>query len=734
MKDIKRRAVLAVMLSLILIGSTTGVLSGSSYTQHMFVNEGRQGLLQNCRLFIVDHSLYIKTQEGFYLWHPDLSSPQNIGRHLWDGGSDPRHVFVFSQEDMAFAFELDTSTIYQVKRIDERLAPAESWPFPTADANGMALPVFDVHGAAMAGNQFWLFIFAVDTHEYELWHFAPGDSALIRQSTPNLRGISGYDQTQFLAVQKSAEGPPVLLIWDSLSNERTQAAFLDEAPLFAALHPVEYSKKGEEIFYIGDRAICSFAMDSDDIKEYGVLGSPYDLALLDNRYLASISEAGLTIHDTKTPQAERTVLRVAGSMPDDILNYAASMMPDTQIQVISGWNARKTMEALVSRDPYIDLYVLDTEEDMIDSILSKGYLLPFSPDSESFRFVEGAYPSVRQCVMKEDKAYLLPLSLRSHVFAFVQDVFQEMNLRDPLNFNLYIEALHAWMGGLNEEYPEYSFGHRESLREELYSLAFDLYRHTQRSRGEELAFDSPLFREMMNRLDQLSASELSSLGSLSDEERSIYEGFSILPITDSYWNYAPEQEHEYQSMGNQWKPVILSANEHTPSAARADMSLLGISAFSKNADAAFRFADHCRGALSESFSAMLLPDKSEAIENPQYDIEVGRYTSVIQALELDIALTRERGGNPSGLEQDLFYFQSLLARSEQTIKYILTCAELECVHQKMDSLYVPNDIHRAEDQSGLQNLFDQYVFGVLSLDQFISQADSTLRLIRHEFR
>ena len=80
------------------------------------------------------------------------------------------------------------------------------------------------------------------------------------------------------------------------------------------------------------------------------------------------------------------------------------------------------------------------------------------------------------------------------------------------------------------------------------------------------------------------------------------------------------------------------------------------------------------------------------------------------------------------------YFQSLLDQSEKTMKYILTADEVEMVHQKMEKMYIPNDRQKMEDHSGIDDLFDQFVDGLLPLDQFIDQAESILRKIRAENR
>ncbi len=324
--------------------------------------------------------------------------------------------------------------------------------------------------------------------------------------------------------------------------------------------------------------------------------------------------------------------------------------------------------------------------------------------------------------------------MKTVTFAWQPDVFSEIGLEPPKHFGGLIAALCAWRDGPSREYPEYSFGQTDDLRKELLRLAFDLYVHQRRAQGGGWQFDDPLFRELIGSVTRLDEGALRELSALGEEERDLYPGFSILPLIDTNWRYLPRQEHGRLSLREPWEPCALPIAEGAPAALRGDFILLGVSAFSGHREEANRFLESCVSALPEDFTAALSPERRQALENPRYEEEARNLRSVIEALKTDIAAAKEKGANPSGYEQDLAYFESLMERSEQTLKYLLTEEEVMLAHEKMALVYVPDDLHRAEEDSGIRAGFESFIDGAIPLDLFISQSDNALRLIRAESR
>ena len=334
--------------------------------------------------------------------------------------------------------------------------------------------------------------------------------------------------------------------------------------------------------------------------------------------------------------------------------------------------------------------------------------------------------------MHEGAAYLLPLSMNATAFAYQPEAFKDLGLVAPLNFNAYLDALSTWTNTLSDEYPEYSFGQQEDLRRELLFLGYDVFVNDQRKQGNSLSFDNPGFRKMMTRIESIDRSMLGRMGALSEEDRETFTGFSVLPLTDTSWSYHPMQEHERYSLRNSWEPIAFGLGESSPPALAADLVVIGVSAFSRNRDVAFRFVEGCHMALSSTLKAVLLPNETGPIANPQYGMEVERYTAVIAALKIDIERAKNQGKNLSGYEQDLAYFQSLLENSERTTKYLLTTDEISKVQEKMRAVFFLNDLQRAENMGNIRELFGTYIDGAITLEMFISTADGILRLVQSE--
>ena len=728
-----KRFMILLITSMMAMCIASPVQAQQQSAQYLLLDKGRHGLLQTGQMSVIGSNLYIKSQEGIYTWHPGELAANRIGDRLWIEGPTARDVFMAACGEKTYAIDSQTQIIYLLEESEKGLTSSTSWAFPSLSDDHQELPPYGIQGAAWADGKLWLLVFAVDSGENELWNFSLGESALARQNAYDILAITGFDEERLIVVQEDQDAAVMASIWEAKGNTKEKAMTLDGANVFVPALSIFYQRQGERMFYSTQQSVVSVDMDGQNIEKYDVLGKPYSIAVIENRYMAALSESGLSIVDIQEPLAQKAAIRIAGSIPDEVLHYAQALMPHVAIEVLSEWDEKLTQEAMISRSPDVDLYVMSTDRDRIDTIIEKGYILPLPQGSGAEQFLSGSYSFIRESLARGDKAYLLPVSLRTQLFAYRPEVFQEIGIDAPTSFDSYIQALKSWMNGVWQEYPEYSFGQMEDLRREVLLLAYDIYRDSKRLHGEDLSFDDPRFREMMAQIAKMDQSKLYKLGAPSEEDRDTYGGFSILPMTD-YADYRPEQEHERHSLMYPWEPIVMALDENTEQAAQANLTVIGVSAFSQNVDLAFEFLEKCRIALPETFVAMIQPGKNDPIINPGYAMEVERYQSVIDVLKADIEKVRSQGGNPSGYEQDLSYFQSLLDQSERTIKYILTTEEAELVHQKIEKLYIPNDQQRMEDQSEIDDLFDQFIDGALPLDHFIDQAESILRKIRAENR
>lgn len=727
----KPAALILFVCVLISLLSPAASADEHSLPTQMLVSEGNNGLLEKGNLFVSGGRLYIQTPEWFYAWTPGASAPDKLGSKLWPDGPAAKDCRVCAMGESLYFIDAKAGTLYLVKASGEGVAE-QAWPLPSQSEDGTPLPaLYTISNAALSGENICCLVGAADIETPELWWFKPGDSVLTRTAAPGVAAISAYDDGGILALYADESRNAALSLWKKKESGGEHLVSLHVPMHFGERAALMYLKESGTVLLSGENAVYACSFTGERLNHWPTPGTPYALQVVNENLLASLSEIGLNVLDMRAPAPEKTAVTIAGGVSENLLTAAKAMNPDLDISVISDWSAERTAEALVSGNTDIDIFVTDSHEDMTDAMLSKGYFIPLNKSGGARAFAFGLFPAMRGAVCRGDDAFLMPLSMQINTMAYMPQALTELNLPEPTTFGEYMDALAGWTNGAYQDYPEYSFGQTESLKDELTQVAFNLYIDTARRAGETIAFDRPAFRAMMEKIESLDPVLLSSLGAMPEEERDLYPGLTVMPLFDSNWAYEPEQEHQYFSLGLPFKPVAMAMDGDTP-ALMGHMSAVGVSKFSLHPEAALRVIESLHGALSPVFTAAMTEERAEAVENPAYFLEVERYKTIIEDQKNMLENVKRQGGDTSPYEREIAAYQSKLDDREKTLKYLLTAEELERVHEKMACVYVPNDLCRAEDKSSLQTLFEQYLAGTLSLQMFIDKADATLRLVQME--
>ena len=77
-----------------------------------------------------------------------------------------------------------------------------------------------------------------------------------------------------------------------------------------------------------------------------------------------------------------------------------------------------------------------------------------------------------------------------------------------------------------------------------------------------------------------------------------------------------------------------------------------------------------------------------------------------------------------------------MAEGAEQLKWLATAEALERNHQLMARVFFPDSLglQQLQAMAGPEGLFQRYVQGGLSLEQFISRANDMLRMVRLEAR
>lgn len=427
-----------------------------------------------------------------------------------------------------------------------------------AGAAGKLLVYVEAEQAAI-----WQYDIATDTLEKQLGQIEDGVSP---------SGLAGYKQSVVYL-----EGSKVMLV-DENRND-----------LVKAYMPIQYA-------HTSTPSACS---------ESGMYAYPY----YNYVFLRDVGTEG---------EAQQTVLTLMGNVSSKTVIDFTIQNPDIAVVSTESMNPNELIQAAVSGDSGVDLFVLSAPGDFY-SMKEKGYISALNTSEKLLGEASKLYPAMKDVVFNGDLLLGYPVSVSPKSWMVNETKWNELNLGDyPKTYNELFEKIEMWLNEYAVDYPEYTLADFQQMGLNTLVLSMvEEYIHENEASGKQLTFDTPSFREMMK-----CVSDNAYLLSEENEQwgmpllTSMYLGFGTC-YTDS-------------DLNAMILPPALDLNEDQ--SLYAEMDILAVNAASKNAEVAVRFVEFCVENLSNTARYEMEPELNEPVESSTYYVRVAELQDELKDL------------------------------------------------------------------------------------------------------
>jgi len=134
-------------------------------------------------------------------------------------------------------------------------------------------------------------------------------------------------------------------------------------------------------------------------------------------------------------------------------------------------------------------------------------------------------------------------------------------------------------------------------------------------------------------------------------------------------------------------------------------------------------------SLGWEASMKLMPDFAlEGVQDPAFEEQLAMAIRQVEDLQSRAAA----GESPAIFNQLIAQEQQRIADADSALRFLITKAERQAIREMLDALYVPGDYQYTVLAAGLPDLFQIYLDGSYTLEQFIKEADNRLELITRE--
>lgn len=555
-------------------------------------------------------------------------------------------------------------------------------------------------------------------------------------------GITPYKDGKLLAVIHDQEHA-----WDEKTGEiiNPDLAVMDPAdgkveikckmPVSNADNIVYSDQLDAVLFFDNSRimGVKGFA----EVKQYGYAALNYaeHVQLLGDNIILSTFD-GTVVRTLKADYDTDQQLNMYNAWLDDGIKLFAAKHPDVPVYFSNEYydTTEKLNQAMLSGEDAMDLLQMDIAHSSFLTLKEKGYCADLSGDAELMAMAERLHPLFRDAVMQDGKLVAVPVSAYSFGWIYNPEVLEEMGLDEsfiPTDFIGLCELVTEWNDGMMDDYPEYML--LESVtntREWLFNRMMDSYMIWCTAQEGEITFDTPVFRQMMEALENVRCEEMDRVYRQDEMSGDMYRMGLIS------WGYQLVGDFSWLMDGyNSWMKIIpMQMTPDTPFFTDVQVQVCFINPRTERMELAVELLKCRLAALDENVQHTFFVDETEPVENEYYQQAMDEYQTAIDMYETQLATADEA---EKEFIQDTIDSYREMMKEQETYRYTISPESMvrfreEVVPAMVLSVPTLYNSEQGGGESELIQLMNRYRDGQIKLDQFIREADQKLWMMRME--
>lgn len=520
----------------------------------------------------------------------------------------------------------------------------------------------------------------------------------------------------------------------TLNPATGESAALAAAPAGYNLGGLAYSAKADRLYVLTQSTLYGLTPEGTWEKTaYLPINYAQEnmaCAVLDSGYYIC-AENAIHVRSTDPAELPERALRISGGV-GDYDAHQAFLTQHPEIPVVQSDTYLSTAEEIsqnmVSGENAADLYQLSLSYSGFASLRDKGYCYPLSGNQALTEAVAQMYPFMMEDLFKDGQLIAFPASLYSgNTVGYSAKVMEELGLTQeemPHTYGELMDFMVDWVDYLSGEHPNYNVMRGVyDIRSQLLSMIFQDYMSYYAKNNMELTFDTPLFRSLLQKLDEVTP----ILEDLNPEDNNGF-GWSSddvpTDLFDTFYSLDPSQ-----ARWNKYEFYPLTLDEGVDPVVGMNLSVWLVNPNSPNVDMALTYLEYMARNMNNAMKVMLCPEANDPVENRYYQEHLKWYDNNIAELEKSLETADEE--NKRAIQESIDRSKQYRKEFEENERWEITAEAIADYRALVPYLYVLDDqmVFANEEVSTLRS---RYMQGEMSADQFIKEFDRKLRMIRLE--
>ncbi len=604
-----------------------------------------------------------------------------------------------------------------------------------------------IFGAALLPGRLYLLVQQPNDNwnDYDLLSFDLSSGAYTKLSAPDVHAITAYQNNQLLCNVYN---------WDNMytsSGQRIYPALSVFDPATSTLvkltdFPAEqvggltYDFESGMTYVLGKGELFGLkpggTFESVAYMPVDYPGDQLPAAVLAGGFYAAIPNYdSVFVRNTDPALKPDKVLRIAGGYSDEVTKAFQAAYPD--IPVVYAQNSSFTAEDIsrnmVSGSDSADLYILSLSYGGFTSLRDKGYVADLSGSAVLTDAVSKMYPHFVGSMYKDGKLIAFPYEFYGSAMGYSPELLKLVGIDQPPKtlfelMDLYVD----WVDEYSMEFGNYSLlEYIYDMRMELLNTVFMNYLSHYAQTEEELKFDTPLFKSLLRKMDEVMP-VLEELNPSDGEQQGssvVYSSDGSSMPTALFTNSHMFNPQQYMDSSG-YELLMLSLDEGMDPTFLGQMQVFVINPNSKNTDLALTYLEYYAQNMPKALAITLQPDNNTPVEEPYYkkiiedtskriaDLEEQMKTAKPEEIKNLEEMKKNEEANLAVQETRRFSItEEMIAKYRAIVPYI-------CVDsQNLDFL---------TSSPEALTLLQRFIQGEMKGDQFIKEFDRKLQMIRME--
>lgn len=546
-----------------------------------------------------------------------------------------------------------------------------------------------------------------------------------------LRGGSALTVLHDLQAAFGGDGSfsrPTICLYDP---ETDTAQPIGEAEVDYAMENIAYSPTLDAALYTANGRILGLSLADGTTRQYGfstdvnVSGLPAQ-AIGDSFIIPGWES--VSVRSVSSDFSADVSVTVYGGWPDEGRALFSQRNPGVPVYDSSAYYADETslVQALTGGEA-MDVLVLDAGHSPYTALRDAGLCADLSVDAELAKAAARMYPCFRDAVTDaEGRLTAIPVYAASYGWYASRGVMERMGLteeqlpRDLVSLCEFITRYNDETASVQDDFVLLDAG--GELRQTLFGMALDMYIDERAAEGRALTFDTPEFRQLMKAVEGLHTDRLKQ----NDWEREIYYESLLQSGALLVGDFAGSADSSAVFL-----PMTLTPDTDFWTA--VELTVLAVDPNTGSLDAALELLRCELAAMTDEQAYVLYADKTEPVENSYYRSWLESEQAYMDSLRQELSSAKEDTRRQE-LTDLLTAEEAVLEEAAKIGRYSITQEGIRRYREELaPRMFVRTAAYGAQlsdSTAGLAELIDRYLNGVITLEQFIREADNRLLMQR----